>query len=116
MITAKGPNVNTGIKHCWTNRMETEMPYNHGEPVPPEIPKDERKLFAALRSYRRRRHGCELTVEDFEARRRWRPVGQRKTKIDRPQTAEGVAKILREKGLDRTNQELPGLCGQGKGI
>ena len=114
MSAAKGSNVNIGIKHCWTNRMETEMPYNHGELVPPEIPKEQRKLYAALRSYRRRRHGCELTVADFEARRRWKPVGQRKTKIDRPQTAEGVAKILREKGLDRVNQELPGLCCPGK--
>ena len=45
MSAAKGPSVNIGIKHCWTNRMETEMPYNHGEPVPPE-------LFPAYTEYR----------------------------------------------------------------
>ena len=75
------------------------MAFIHGEPVPPEIPKEQRKLYAALRSYRRRRHGRDLTVEDFEARRRWKPVEQRKTKIDRPQTAKGARAILREKGL-----------------
>ena len=76
------------------------MPRTPSEPIPAEIPQDQRAKFVALRA-KRRALGQELTVEGFNSRRRWGINGEstRKRESRPPQTKEGVLAILRAKGL-----------------